>query len=340
LCYNVFVRFGKLSPKELESCVLTNLGGSRREVVLSAALGEDCAALKTDGYILLSADPITAPMPPEALGALAVDAACNDIAANGGEPIALLLTLLMPPDSDTEQIGRIMRSASDRAKELNVTIAGGHTEFSDCVTRPVVSAAAAGKAVRLITKKGIRAGDAIFITKSAAIEGAVILAQANPRLLNKADRADLERLKRLLSVAPEGKILAACESVTALHDVTEGGVLGAAAEIAESVGLGAGLYESLIPLEPLTQKLCAALKIDPYRLVSSGSLMFTGGEDAAKALVNSGIAAAKIGGITAKRGTLFYKKDGSVEEVKPEPDQLFSHMKPAKKPKKEVRAKA
>ena len=69
--------------------------------------------------IVVSSDPITAVVEKEKLGALCVSVCCNDVAANGGEPVAMTITLIMPPSSSAEDVSIIMRGAVKRADELN-----------------------------------------------------------------------------------------------------------------------------------------------------------------------------------------------------------------------------
>lgn len=322
------MRIGKLNAEELKEYVFAHIGKSRKEVVLSAALGEDCAALNADGFILLSSDPITAQMPNVSLGRLAIDVSCNDIAANGGEAIAVMLTVIMPTEFDTIEIGEIMRGAGERAKEIGVDIVGGHTEFSDCVTRPIVSATAVGKAQRLIAKSALSIGDEIFISKVCGIEGTVILAEKFPDLLGERELMRAKELSNGLSVKKESEILRKYAEITTMHDVTEGGILGAVAEIALGAGLGAELNEADVPVEEVTQKLCSRLNIDPLKLIASGAMMFTGKglENAVKELENAGIKAHRIGRVTAGSEKILIRKNGTREIFSTEPDKLLSAL--------------
>lgn len=93
------MKLGKLTTEELQRNVMDLIGRRRPEVLMSAALGEDCAAIDFDDTVLVSSDPITAVVEPEKIGALCISVCCNDVAANGGIPVAVTLTLIMPPDA-------------------------------------------------------------------------------------------------------------------------------------------------------------------------------------------------------------------------------------------------
>ena len=77
------MKLGKLTTDELNKNVISLLHKNRPEVLLSSAIGEDCAALDLKDVIVVSSDPITAVVDNEKLGALCVSVCCNDVAANG-----------------------------------------------------------------------------------------------------------------------------------------------------------------------------------------------------------------------------------------------------------------
>ena len=320
------MKSGKLTTQELRDNVLNKLERFRPEVLLSAALGEDCSALSIDDAILVSSDPITAVVETGKLGSLCVTVCCNDVAANGGEPVAMTLTIIMPVTCDASDVGVIMDGAVEEAKRLNVEIVGGHTEFSDCVVRPIVSGTAIGRAKRVLKKTDLKPGDRLFVTKTLALEGTCILADIVKPTLTDKEKQTLKTFNSSLPVAKESVALSKLKSVSAMHDVTEGGVLGAAAEICFSVGLGARLYESKMPVAALTARLCRDSGTDPLRLISSGSMLAAvRGDDAeAKAAMKDlGVEFTEIGVVIEGKDVTLIKTDGTTENVDVLPDELY-----------------
>lgn len=106
-------------------------------------------------------------------------------------------------------------------------------------------------------------------------------------------------LKAQLSVGREAEI-AFAHGATAMHDATEGGILGAAWEMAECSQCGADIFADKIPVRPETEKICGALGIDPLRLISSGTMMIAAdkGLELVEKLEQAGIVAAVIGKMT------------------------------------------
>lgn len=82
-------------------------------------------------------------------------------------------------------------------------------------------------------------------------------------------------------------------AATAMHDATEGGVLGAVWEVAECSGLGVDVFVEKIPVKEETKKICKAMGIDYLGLISSGTMIIAAenGEKLAERLQEEGIAA-------------------------------------------------
>ncbi len=320
------MRFGKLSAEELQKYVLDKLSYSRSEVVLSAAQGEDCAAVKTNEFVLLSSDPITAAMSADKLGELAVSVCCNDIVACGGEPFALMLTVIVPPDASESDIEQIMAAASAKAASANVAIIGGHTEFSDCVTRPIVSGTAIGKTERLVKKTSLKVGDKLYVTKTLGMEGTTIIVDGGKESLSQTEKSLCETYRKQLSVEKEGRILRDSPFVSIMHDITEGGVIGAVAEVCLGCGKGALMYEKAFPVSDFTKRLCNKYEINPARLISSGSMLFAANDaEPVEKLIAAGIEVSEIGVITDGE-VLLVGIDGMETVVKPESDEMYKYF--------------
>lgn len=300
------MRPGKVPPDLLRRLVYAHLGRRRPDVLVHAHLGEDCAVLDFGEWVcVVTCDPITAAQ--HHLGRLAVHVACNDLATSGAEPMALLLTLLLHQASEVAQLESIMRDAGEAAAHLGVEIVGGHTEVTPGIDRTIAVVTAIGRARRgqVITASGARPGDALLLTKGAGVEGTAILAtDLADRLRPVVGEAVLARARAFIeriSVVPEG-MLAARHGATAMHDVTEGGILAGAWELAEAAGVGIELWADVVPVPPETIAVCEALRVDPLALISSGAMLITTRtpETILDALASARIPGAEVGVITER----------------------------------------
>ncbi|MDR3263984.1 MAG: AIR synthase [Clostridiales bacterium] len=290
------MRIGKLTNDELTNNVIDVIGTKRPEVLSSAGISKDCAAVKCGDIILLTSDPITAAS--HIAGRLAIIVSSNDIAAGGGEPFCCLLTIIAPTDATPDDIRAVMTEAQSQAAALDIDIVGGHTEFSPSVNRTIVSCTMLGRTVKPAARK-LQGGDSIIMTKYAGLEGTIIAAndKGEKLSLSDSDRLFVDGLAENLSVLKESKAVSGYDVL--MHDITEGGVFGAIYEVCLSQNSGADIYTSDIPVLPVTNKICNTLGLDPYRLISSGSmLIFTDKpQEILSALHSDNIKAAKIGEI-------------------------------------------
>jgi hydrogenase maturation factor len=315
---------GKLPPELLRSLVLGRLGARRPETLVHAALGIDAAviAVDADWACVLTCDPITTAT--SGAGRLAVHVVCNDLAAMGAEPIGVLATLLFPAGIRSDEIAQLMDDIDATARELGVEVLGGHTEVAPGISAPLVVMSGVGKARRdrVLTAGSARVGDALVLSKAAALEGTHVLASdLAPRLralgIPEALLEEARAYANELSVVPVAR-LALELGATAMHDPTEGGVLGAVWEMAEASGCGFSISAEAIPIWPPTLAICAALEVDPLRLIASGALLIAchDADRVLAGLMQHGIAAAQIGALTHRDdGRVLIHPDGRAENV-------------------------
>lgn len=317
------LRLGKLDNDDLDRLVLKKFRRVREESLSSPTIGQDCAVVDLNSDLLvLSCDPITSASVAH-LGRLTVHVSCNDAAAAGAEPVGLLVTLLMPPTGTMDQISQIASDLSSAAQLANVDILGGHTEVTDAVTRAVTNATVIARQKRNQTLRGMRPGDEIVMTKWAALEGTTILAEDFIERLSDVPAeliASARALAGQLSIVPESKI-AMLYGAVAMHDVTEGGVLGASWELGFANACAVEIHTQAIPVREETRALCRALSLDPLRLIGSGSLLIAceDGNTLCNALIQNGIPAALIGRAIA--GDHSFADDTPLEE--PHADELY-----------------
>ena len=317
------LRLGKLDNDDLERLVLKKFRRVRSESLSSPTIGQDCAILDMGSdLVVLSCDPITSAKIAH-LGRLTVHVSCNDAAAAGAEPVGLLVTLLMPPSGTMEEIARIADDLSAAAQMANVDILGGHTEVTDAVNRAVTSAAVIARQPRDNALRGMRPGDDIVMTKWAAIEGTTILAEDFPDRLNSVSNELLTSARAFsgqLSIVAESKV-AMQHGASAMHDVTEGGVLGAAWELGYANACAVEIQMQNIPVREETHQICAALGLDPLRLIGSGSLLIAceNGASLSAALTLNGIPASVIGSAIA--GTVSFVDGAILSE--PHADEIY-----------------
>lgn len=320
---------GKLDFDDLRKIILDNKTIKRNEVKVRNDVGEDCSIIDFDDCeAIFSTDPITGAN--ENIGRLAVQINCNDIASTGGEPIAIMVTILAPTTSTLEEINRVMNEIDDEAAQIGVEIIGGHTEVTSAVKKMIISVTVIGKNFKgkSIKTAGAKLGDDVIVTKTIGLEGTCILINDHEerlkKILSKEEMDFGKSLINRISVLGEGKIGGEL-GVNSMHDITEGGLLGGLFEVAMASDKGFIIYNDKIPMLDVTKKVCDEFKIDPLRLISSGSMLITtsNGREVIKKLNEHGIEASIIGKIIEKGGILVDRNQEIIVEP-PKRDELFN----------------
>ncbi len=269
------MQLGKVPISLLNETVLRMTGARSRALLTGPRAGVDFAAIKVSGgYMIVSSDPVTGVA--SGIGSYAVTVSANDVATSGNLPEFIGSVILLPEGSTEKDLRAIAADMDRTAKRLGVAIVGGHTEVTPGLKRPIVSVTAFSFVKNFVSSEMAREGDAIMMTKTAGLEGTAVLASELKRAgqqLPARLAAKSRRLEDKISIVGEAVRAFKTGSVHAMHDCTEGGVLGAAYEMSLASGLGFELWESAIPVASETREVCSRLSLDPLKLIGSGSLL-------------------------------------------------------------------
>ncbi|MDO4487029.1 MAG: AIR synthase family protein [Bacillota bacterium] len=319
------LKAGKLDSDLLKSLVFNKITYRSDEVKVRPGIGEDCAVMDFGQYeCVMSTDPITSAV--SDIGRLAIHITCNDIASNGVQPLGIMLAVMLPEGTTEEDVAHIMGQAAETAGELKVEIIGGHTEITPAVKQPVIVSTAIGKTPEGTSQSGddMTEGDYIMITKSVGLEGTGIIAcDYEEQLRDVLSEDELETARGfldLVSVVPEG-VAAGKVGTHGMHDITEGGILGAAWEMCQIAGKGAEIWYDSIPVMPEVAKVSGYFDIDPLRLISSGSMVIIVPEDKKEkmetAMDAAGVPCSIIGRVKPAEYGIMLMKDGELTEIDP-----------------------
>lgn len=272
---------GKLPPDLLER-VLGQIPQHDDRLLIGPRVGEDAAIIDMGERLLVAkADPIT--FATDAIGYYAVNVNANDIAAMGGTPRWFLATLLLPETQTTDDlVETIFTQIRDACEALNITLAGGHTEITVDLNRPILSGHMLGEVTRerLVTSAGAQVGDTILLTKGFPVEGISIIArecavQLQAQGVSPTDLAAWQHylFSPGISVVRDAQVLQDAVDVHAMHDPTEGGVATGLHELAHASGVGMHIDANRLPLLDAGAQLCAQFGLDPLGTIASGALL-------------------------------------------------------------------
>tara|TARA_B100000315_G_scaffold138699_1_gene127769 strand:- start:6433 stop:7431 length:999 start_codon:yes stop_codon:yes gene_type:complete len=215
--------------------------------------GDDCAVVAPpDQDILMTSDTLIEDVhfdlhyvSPEMLGKKSIVVNLSDIAAMGGSPLYILISLGIPISTSVEFVEKLYVGFESMAKKYNCNIIGG--DISNSTNGLIISITVVGEIKKniLIRRAGARIRDKIFVTgtlgNSAA--GLEILKRPNSVKKNKLIEDHLCPKPRLI----EGKILAEKIAVSAMIDLSDG-LASDLKRICEESKCGARIYLNKIPL--------------------------------------------------------------------------------------------
>lgn len=248
------------------------------QVRLGPALGEDAALVGIGGETwAVASDPVS--FTSSEAGRLAVIVNANDVAVRGARPnLFLAVALIAPEEASRELVRDLLTQVRATCAEVGATLIGGHTEVTPGLAHSIVVGTMLGRVEgRALTTGGLREGDLVGMTRWAGLEGtSILLGELGEKVRELHGGVSFElppEAREWLLVAPDALRAATCSGVTALHDVTEGGVGEALHEMAAASGLRIEARREDIPLRPETATICSDLGIDPLGLIGSGALL-------------------------------------------------------------------
>src|SRR5690606_38445146 len=324
---------GKITAPSFQDLIKPNTGAYRSEVLAGPHYGVDTAVLDLGNNLgmAVSSDPLSLipAIGMQASAWLSVHLTANDLATTGFAPMYAQMVLNLPPGMAVDEFENYWLHIHRFCDELGVAITGGHTGLIQGQHSTVSGAGTmflTAPLDKILVSSGAKPGDLVVLTKEAAMTSTSILAMSFPQtVINKLGRevydTACENFYRTSSL-PEAllarEVLEPYQELKAMHDVTDGGVLGAILEMAEASGCSVQVNNDALPIGYSQRQIASLFNIDPRFSVGAGSMVMAvkrGKEDILLRRLHAvGISAAVVGEFTAKPSTNVIIEDG---EAKP-----------------------
>jgi thiamine-monophosphate kinase len=271
-----------------------------------AGIGDDCAVLEyaKDKYLLWAADMLVegthftaSDAGYEKIGRKAVAVNLSDIAAMGGVPKYIIVSIGLPKEISTRDVKRMYDGITGICAEYGVKVIGGDTNRSE---RIVIDVSIIGfvEKKRLMLRSGAKTGDLILVT--------------GPMRSGRRSHLDFEPRVR------EARRLTARYKINSMMDVSDG-IGPDLGRMCASSGVGAKVYAGSVPLSK------GMSLEDALHYGESFELLFTMGPKEAARLFENAAKRKKfpgvyiIGEILSKgSGVKLVGKDGKVSPLKME----------------------
>jgi hydrogenase expression/formation protein HypE len=308
---------GKINNAFFKDLVFPYCGAQRKEVIVGPQVGVDVSIVQLPNGLAmaLTSDPLSL-IPTLGLREsawLSVQLMANDMATTGFAPQYAQFTLNLPPTLSAEDFTIYWKYIHEFCSKLGVAITGGHTGRFEGLNSTVAGGGTmitVAPAEDILTSKGAQPGDVLLMTKECALVATSILAKSFPEKVSQSCGEAIQRQASNLfyeTSAVEAGLIAGefgrhTKAVTAMHDVTEGGVLGAACELAFASDCGLLIDNRTIPTGKAQQEIGKLFSIDPACCVGAGSMLITVKPDHRESLIKqleqNNIKATVIGMIT------------------------------------------
>jgi hydrogenase maturation factor len=271
-----------------------------------------------DGRVMaVTTDPLSyiPELGPEDSAWISVHLLANDLSTSGLEPAYAILSFNVPEHIHERDFERYWRALHQELKKLNIAVIAGHTgryggDHSTIIGNGTLIAT--GSESAYLSSSMAMSGDQIILTKGAMPGTCGLLARVFPKSVESAYGAEfLKRAQKLFGQYPTTPDALASMSVgvkndgvTAMHDVTEGGVYGALDELVSASSCGLAFDKAEIFISDEVRAICELFELDPYRSLSEGALLVsvrphkTG--EVLKALYSKKINASIVGELRAK----------------------------------------
>jgi len=305
-------------------------------------LGDDCAVYSTSPSKnqLISTDALVenihfkfSTITPEQLGQKAIAVNLSDIAAMGGTPTRVLITLGVSKKISTSFLDQLYKGIHKTCSLYNVELFGGDTVSSPDSFFINVTIIGESKRGKLFTRRGAKKGDLIFTTGTLGDSSLGLKIQSNKKL-NCSSKSKKHLLAKHLNPIPrlkESQLLLK-SNITSMIDISDG-LAQDLQHLCKQSGVGAWIYEEKLPQSPAFVKVCSDNKLNPLPLILNGGedyeLLFTLPSDGvknlyrqfekAKALVTN------IGEITQSPNKVSLLKKNGKREILPQ-SSGFNHF--------------
>jgi hydrogenase expression/formation protein HypE len=275
-------------------------GFLREEVLEGPAFGVDVSVIDLGNGkgLAVSSDPLSliASLGLRESAWLSVHLLANDMATTGFAPQYAQFVLNLPPDIGREVFLEYWQHISKLCEEIGIAITGGHTGKIQGQNSTIPGGGTmflTAPIDEIITSNRAEPGDQIVVTKEAALVSSSILAMSFPETVKrKAGKEIFEkgcenfyRTSVLEEALAATKLLQNNSELKAMHDVTEGGILGAICEMAEASGCGFIVNDDNLPVGEVPSTICSLFDIDPRFSVGAGSMIIAVKKGMAETLI-------------------------------------------------------
>ncbi|MCX8472207.1 MAG: AIR synthase-related protein [Sediminibacterium sp.] len=278
---------GKISSDFFTNQIQLKLGAPNSQILVKPGIGLDVSVIDLEVQnlaLIVTADPISflPKIGPTESAILSLNYLINDMATSGFSPKFAQFVFNLSHQITTAEFQEYWTAIHNYSSQINLSITGGHTGF---VENELSTTIGGGTFFTIADKSQIlcsnlaQSTDAILMTKTSALAASFVLSKSFPNYIAKNTSSQIVDLCNK-NIHFTSSLLEALfvkkhfpNDLHAMHDVTEGGILGAVYEMSIASQLNFELWEDKITLGQAESAICQLFNIDPIIVDGAGSMI-------------------------------------------------------------------
>ena len=324
------MKIGKVSQTVLKRSILKTLQFQREETIIQPSVEEMCYGIevKEDEQILSTSAALYGNE--KDLGVFALAQVVNDLATRGAQAVGVSVHIMLPPYAYESRLKTMMEHIERAGSAHAVQILCAKAEVSPAINKAMVYMNGMGvlKKGELLQSNMGKADQDIVLLKWIGLEGTFRVMREKEEELSK--RFVPTFLNEIQMLEPEifsekALFLAKDFGVSAMHQITSGGILAALWEFAESSDVGMEVDLKKMSIKQETVEVCEYFHLNPYQLTSAGSVLIATdrGEELVSKFAEKGIQARVLGRTTVDKARVILGGEEKRFLDRPAADELL-----------------
>lgn len=324
------MKVGNVSQTVLRRSILKQLHTRREESIIQPSVEEMCAAIRIeeDEQVVFTNTSLFGDE--KDLAVFAMAHVLNDLWTRGAEPIGVNISILLPPHAYESRLKSMISYAEEVAEGQRIQILNAKAEVSPVLSKSLVTVFGVGKEKKegLLQSSMGMAGQDVVLTNWIGLEGMLRILREKKEELSKrfvpAFLHQIEEQQQYLLAGDELRI-AKEFGVSAMHQITEGGILAALWNLTEASGTGIDVDLKKIAIKQETIEVCEHFHLNPYQMTSAGSILLVthDGEGLVSRLEKNGKKATVIGRLTDRNEKVIWNDTEKRFIDRPAQDELL-----------------
>ena len=324
------MKVGNVSQTVLRRSILKQLHTRREESIIQPSVEEMCAAIRIeeDEQVVFTNTSLFGDE--KDLAVFAMAHVLNDLWTRGAEPIGVNISILLPPHAYESRLKSMISYAEEVAEGQRIQILNAKAEVSPVLSKSLVTVLGIGKEKKegLLQSSMGKVGQDVVLVNWIGLEGMLrILREKREELSKRFVPAFLHQIAEQQQYLLAGDELRIAKEfgVSAMHQITEGGILAALWNLAEASGTGIDVDLKKIAIKQETIEVCEHFHLNPYQMTSAGSILLVthDGEGLVSRLEKNGKKATVIGRLTDRNEKVIWNDTEKRFVDRPAQDELL-----------------